>query len=87
VDLEQIRYALAEGVLTLTLDRPDRLNALTAAGATSCARASSWFPPRVVGISRASEWTMTGRVSDAAEALDGGLVRAVHPAEALLPAA
>ena len=48
---------------------------------------SSWFLPRVVGISRALEWTMTGRVFDATEALQGGLVRQVLPAEALLPAA
>jgi enoyl-CoA hydratase/carnithine racemase len=49
--------------------------------------ASSWFLPRVVGISRAMEWSATGRVFDAAEALDGGLVRSVHPADELLPAA
>lgn len=30
MDYEQIRYAVADGVLTLTLDRPDRLNAYTA---------------------------------------------------------
>jgi enoyl-CoA hydratase/carnithine racemase len=48
---------------------------------------SSWFLPRVVGISRALEWAMTGRVFDAQEALEGGLVRSVHPAEELLPAA
>jgi len=48
---------------------------------------SSWFLPRLVGISRALEWTMTGRVFDAAEALDGGLVRSLHAPEALLPAA
>lgn len=195
MEFEQIRYAVADGVLTLTLDRPDRLNAFTArmgdelreafdrsdadddvravvvtgsgrgfcAGADLAAggavfahedggrgdvrrdaggrltlrifestkpvigavngpavgvgatmtlpmdvrlaadtarfgfvfarrgivpeAASSWFLPRVVGISRALEWTMTGRVFAAAEALDGGLVRAVHPAAALLPAA
>ena len=49
--------------------------------------ASSWFLPRVVGISRALEWTMTGRVFDAAEALEGGLVRSVHEPGDLLPAA
>jgi enoyl-CoA hydratase/carnithine racemase len=49
--------------------------------------ASSWFLPRVVGISRAAEWTYTGRVFDAQEALDGGLVRSVHPPDELLPAA
>jgi enoyl-CoA hydratase/carnithine racemase len=48
---------------------------------------SSWFLPRVVGIAQALEWTLTGRVFDAAEALAGGLVRKVLPPEALLPAA
>jgi enoyl-CoA hydratase/carnithine racemase len=49
--------------------------------------ASSWFLPRIVGISRALEWSMTGRVFDAAEALAAGLVRSVHEPDALLPAA
>lgn len=49
--------------------------------------ASSWFLPRVVGISRAMEWVATGRVFDAAEALDAGLVRSVHGPADLLPAA
>src|SRR2546423_10075681 len=49
--------------------------------------ASSWFLPRVVGISRAMEWVATGRVFDAAEALDGGLVSRVVPDEELVPAA
>jgi enoyl-CoA hydratase/carnithine racemase len=48
---------------------------------------SSWFLPRVVGISRALEWSMTGRIFPAAEALEGGLVRQVLPADQLLPAA
>ena len=46
---------------------------------------SSWFLPRVVGISRAMEWVATGRVFSAQEALDGGLVRSLHPADELLP--
>ena len=45
---------------------------------------SSWFLPRVVGINRAMEWVATGRVFDADEALRGGLVSEVHPADALL---
>jgi enoyl-CoA hydratase/carnithine racemase len=48
---------------------------------------SSWFLPRVVGISRAMEWVATGRVFEAAEALEGGLARSVHPPDELLPAA
>ena len=48
---------------------------------------SSWFLPRVVGISRALEWSMTGRIFPASEALEGGLVRQVLPAAELLPAA
>ena len=48
---------------------------------------SSWFLPRVVGISRAMEWCATGRVFGPEEALAGGLVRSVHDPEALLPAA
>ena len=44
---------------------------------------SSWFLPRIVGISRAMEWVATGRVFDAEEALAGGLVRSVHPGEEL----
>jgi enoyl-CoA hydratase/carnithine racemase len=49
--------------------------------------ASSYFLPRVVGISQAMEWVYTGRVFGAEEALDGGLVRSVHPPDDLLPAA
>ncbi len=46
--------------------------------------ASTWFLPRVVGISQAMEWVATGRVFDAEEALTGGLVKAVVPDEDLL---
>jgi enoyl-CoA hydratase/carnithine racemase len=49
--------------------------------------ASSWFLPRIVGMSQALEWCFTGRVFPAAEALKGGLVRSVHAPEDLLPAA
>jgi len=48
---------------------------------------SSWFLPRVVGISRAMEWVSTGRVFSAQEALEGGLVRSLHPGGELLDAA
>jgi enoyl-CoA hydratase/carnithine racemase len=48
---------------------------------------SSWFLPRLVGISQALEWAETGRVFTADEALAGGLVRSVHPAGELMEAA
>jgi enoyl-CoA hydratase/carnithine racemase len=49
--------------------------------------ASSFFLPRIVGISQALDWCYSGRVFDAAEALAGGLVKAVHAPDHLLPAA
>jgi len=48
---------------------------------------SSWFLPRVVGISQAMEWAATGRVFDSSEALAGRLVRSVHPPGELMDAA
>lgn len=48
---------------------------------------SSWFLPRLVGISQAMEWVATGRVFSAKEALDAGLVRSLHPRSELLEAA
>lgn len=49
--------------------------------------ASSWFLPRLVGLQTALEWCYTGRVFPAQEALDRGLVRSLHEAADLLPAA
>jgi enoyl-CoA hydratase/carnithine racemase len=49
--------------------------------------ASSWFLPRIVGIQQALEWCYTGRIFDAEEAREGGLVRSVHSPEDLLHAA
>jgi enoyl-CoA hydratase/carnithine racemase len=49
--------------------------------------ASSWFLPRIVGISQALEWCYTGRVFPAQEALAGRLVSKVVPSDELLPAA
>jgi enoyl-CoA hydratase/carnithine racemase len=85
--------AVGVGV-TMTLPMDVRLASETARFGFVFARrglvpeaASSWFLPRVVGISRALEWVCTGRVFPAAEALAGGLVRSVHPPDELLPAA
>jgi enoyl-CoA hydratase/carnithine racemase len=45
---------------------------------------SSWFLPRVVGISRAMEWVSTGRVFSAQEGLERGLIRSLHPKDELI---
>lgn len=49
--------------------------------------ASSYFLPRIVGISQALEWCYSGRVFDADEAKAGGLVRSIHAPDDLLHAA
>lgn len=48
---------------------------------------SSWFLPRIVGISQSLEWVLTGRIISAPEALRGGLVSRIEPEEKLLSAA
>ena len=45
---------------------------------------SSWFLPKIVGMSTAQEWLLTARIFDANEAYRKGLVHAVHPADRLL---
>ncbi|OHV59939.1 enoyl-CoA hydratase [Pseudofrankia sp. BMG5.36] len=77
---------------TMTLPMDIRLGSATAKFGFVFARrglvpeaASSWFLPRIVGISRALEWVTTGRVFDAKEALAGGLISKVLPPEDLLP--
>jgi enoyl-CoA hydratase/carnithine racemase len=49
--------------------------------------ASSWFLPRIVGISQALEWCYSGRVFPAQEALAGRLVSKVVPHDDLIPTA
>ncbi len=79
---------------TMTLPADLRLASTTAKFGFVFARrglvneaASSWFLPRVVGINTALEWSMTGRVFDAQEAISAGLVRSVHDPDDLMPAA
>ncbi len=48
---------------------------------------SGWFLPRLVGMPKALDWTYSGRVFGAAEALEAGLVQSLHPAADLLDAA
>ena len=85
--------AVGVGV-TMTLPMDIRIASTTARFGFVFARrgivpeaASSWFLPRIVGISTALEWSYSGRVFDAEEALAGGLVRSLHEPDELLPAA
>jgi enoyl-CoA hydratase/carnithine racemase len=48
---------------------------------------SAWFLPRVVGLPRAVDWMISGRIVEADEALESGLVRSLHEPDELLPAA
>lgn len=45
---------------------------------------STWFLPRIVGMSQALEWYFSADILDPQEALRGGLVKAVVPPEELL---
>ncbi|MCW2800819.1 MAG: hypothetical protein JWQ70_2291 [Aeromicrobium sp.] len=49
--------------------------------------ASSWFLPRIVGISQASEWVLTGRIIESEEIVRGGLAHQVVPDSELLSTA
>jgi len=49
--------------------------------------ASNWFLPRIVGMGKAAEWMLTGRVFAAQEALAHGLVTEVLAPNALIPRA
>ncbi|WP_243866515.1 enoyl-CoA hydratase-related protein [Actinophytocola oryzae] len=46
--------------------------------------ASTWFLPRLVGLGRAMDWMVSGRVFDAAEALSAGLVTSLHDPDEVL---
>jgi enoyl-CoA hydratase/carnithine racemase len=48
---------------------------------------SSWFLPRLVGISKALEWCYSARVFKSEEGLEAGLIRSLHEPDQLLPAA
>ena len=49
--------------------------------------ASSWFLPRLVGVGRATDWILTGRVFDAAEGYEAGYLTRVVPADQVMSAA
>jgi len=80
--------------LTLTLPMDIRIAADTAKFGFVFARrglvpeaGSAWFLPRLVGLSQALRWCLDGALFSAEEALKGGLVSEVVPADELLPRA
>jgi enoyl-CoA hydratase/carnithine racemase len=80
--------------ITMTLPMDIRLASETAKMGFVFARrgiviesCSSWFLPRLVGVSQALEWACTGRIFSAQEALAGGLVKEVLPPDRLMPRA
>jgi enoyl-CoA hydratase/carnithine racemase len=59
-------------------------NAAIALGLSGAEMGMSYFLPRIVGMSVAAEWMLTGRIVDAAEALRCGLVSEVVADEHLV---
>jgi enoyl-CoA hydratase len=55
-------------------------------GLTSTELGASWLLPRLIGVARSNDLLLTGRVVDAAEALQMGLVSRVLPDDELLDA-
>ncbi|WP_199433090.1 enoyl-CoA hydratase-related protein [Qaidamihabitans albus] len=89
-----IRGAAIGGGVTITLSADYRLAATDARFGFVFVRrgiypegASAWFLPRLVGLGRAMDWMISGRVFDAEEARAAGLVHSLHPPERLLEAA
>jgi enoyl-CoA hydratase len=79
----ELAYAADIRIATdsLRIGNPETgLGIMAAAGAT-------WRLPEIVGEARASDLLLTGRTLHADEALQWGLVSAVHPAEKLMGAA
>jgi enoyl-CoA hydratase len=81
-------FALVLGSDIRLAARSARFNAaFVRIGLSACDIGTSWLLPRLVGVARAQELMLTGRIFDAEEALRIGLVVDVQDDEALLDAA
>ena len=90
-----VNGAAAGGGLALVLGSDVRLGstaskynvAFIRVGFSACDIGTSWLLPRIVGVARAQEMMLTGRVVDADEALRIGLVVELHEPDRLEEAA
>ncbi|PZS17928.1 MAG: enoyl-CoA hydratase [Pseudonocardiales bacterium] len=89
-----IQGAAAGVGVTMTLPADYRLATLDARFGFVFARrglypegGSTWFLPRIVGLGRAMDWMVSGRIFGAQEALTAGLVHSLHEPAELLPRA
>lgn len=81
-------FALVLGSDIRLAARSARFNAaFVRIGLSACDIGTSWLLPRLVGVARAQELMLTGRVFDAEEAFRIGLVVSLHDDHALLDAA
>src|SRR5437870_2253621 len=91
MDYQQILYDVADGIATITLNRPETLNAWTMRLGSLFPRrglvaehGSAWILPRLVGMANACDLLFSGRLVAAEEALAMGLVNRVVPHDSLL---
>lgn len=89
-----LRGVCVGGGITITLSCDFRLAAHDSRFAFPFSRrgifpegGSVWYLPRLVGVSKASDWMLTGRLFGAKEALDAGLLTSLHEPEDVLEAA
>lgn len=89
-----IKGAAIGGGITITLSADYRLAATDSRFGFVFVRrgiypegASAWFLPRLVGMGRAMDWMVSGRVFDAQKAHSAGLVHSLHEPDKVLDAA
>ena len=81
-------FCLALGADIRICNRDARFNATGINnGLTSTELGASWLLPRIIGFSRSNEIMLTGRVVEAQEALDIGIVSQLTDNETLMPKA
>jgi enoyl-CoA hydratase len=81
-------FALVLGSDIRLASRTARFNAaFVRIGLSACDIGTSWLLPRLVGVARAQELMLTGRVFDADEAYRIGLVVELHDGDTLVDAA